>query len=291
MYGYIYKTTNLINGKIYIGQKKSSKILNSYIGSGSIMRKAIQKYGKENFKREIIDICNSHEELQEKEMYWIAYYNARNPEIGYNIKEGGNSSPCVEYVRNKISNTLKNHPVSEKTRKKMSEKTKENAIKYKGTYGMTGKKQSDLCKEINSRIHKGKEPINKGKHPSQETIEKLRKSHLGKSPANKGIPLSDKTKEKISSKKKGQIWISKDLKVKQCPKEKLDYYLSNRWIVGKILKQNLLYHYDLDKNLLNVFTTLKEASEKTGFKIQDIKYNYNTKDYSRLNCIFLKEKK
>ncbi len=223
-------------------------------------------------------------------MYWIAYYNARNPEIGYNIKKGGNSSPCVEYVRKKISNTLKNHPVSEETRKKMSEKTKENAIKYKGTYGMSGKTQSDLCRKVNSEIHKGKSPINKGKSASEEIRQKLRISHLGQVAWNKGIPMSDKAKEKMSSKKKGQIWISKDFKVKTCPKEKLDYYLSNGWTIGKILKQNLLYHYDLNKNLLNVFTTLKEASEKTGFKIHDIKHNYNTKDYSRLNCIFLKEK-
>lgn len=52
MYGYIYKTTNLINNKIYIGQHKvkEEKIDNSYYGSGKLIIQAIKKYGKENFK-------------------------------------------------------------------------------------------------------------------------------------------------------------------------------------------------------------------------------------------------
>ena len=55
-YGYIYKTTNLINGKIYIGQHKSNLFDSQYKGSGVILRKAFAKYGKENFKVEII-VC------------------------------------------------------------------------------------------------------------------------------------------------------------------------------------------------------------------------------------------
>lgn len=86
----IYKTTNLINGKIYIGQKPSmnteSEFFNSdYYGSGRKIRYAIKEFGTENFKREIIDNADNLEKLSEKEEYWIEYYNATNPEIGYNI--------------------------------------------------------------------------------------------------------------------------------------------------------------------------------------------------------------
>lgn len=56
MYGYIYKTTNTINGKIYIGQKKSSEFLGvQYLGSGKILKSAINKYGVEAFIVEVIE--------------------------------------------------------------------------------------------------------------------------------------------------------------------------------------------------------------------------------------------
>lgn len=83
----VYKTTNLINGKIYIGKDESMKP--HYIGSGYILKKAIRKYGKENFKKDILESCGSREELEEKERYWIKELNATNPEIGYNVAEGG----------------------------------------------------------------------------------------------------------------------------------------------------------------------------------------------------------
>ena len=70
MYGYIYKTTCLINYLIYIGQKKSSKFLcERYLGSGKKLRAAINFYGKENFKVELIDTAESKEELDSKEIY------------------------------------------------------------------------------------------------------------------------------------------------------------------------------------------------------------------------------
>ena len=65
----VYKTTNMVNGKIYVGKYEGDR--ESYLGSGYILKKAIKKYGKENFKREIIERCNSIKELIEKEKYWI----------------------------------------------------------------------------------------------------------------------------------------------------------------------------------------------------------------------------
>ena len=84
---YIYKTTNLINSKIYIGQQTHKRW--SYLGSGKILKLAIKKYGRENFKKEIIEICNSIEELNEKEIYWIKIFNSIDKNIGYNIAFGG----------------------------------------------------------------------------------------------------------------------------------------------------------------------------------------------------------
>lgn len=81
----IYKTTNLINGKFYVG--KDVKNNNSYLGSGKILKQAIEKYGIENFEKEILEYCSSIEELEEREKFWIRELNAI--EQGYNLTEGG----------------------------------------------------------------------------------------------------------------------------------------------------------------------------------------------------------
>lgn len=62
----IYKTTNLINNKSYVGQSKHDND-KKYLGFGPLLKKAINKYGKENFIKETIDRCLSKEELDEKE--------------------------------------------------------------------------------------------------------------------------------------------------------------------------------------------------------------------------------
>ena len=84
----IYKTTNLVNGKIYIG--KDAKNRSTYFGSGTILKQAIKKYGVENFKKEILEVCENLKVLAEKEIYWIEKFDARNSSIGYNIAKGGN---------------------------------------------------------------------------------------------------------------------------------------------------------------------------------------------------------
>ena len=96
MYGYIYKTTNLVNGKIYIGQHKSSIFDINYFGSGKYLHNSINKYGKENFKIEILKECNNFEELNFYEVFYIQQFNSTNKDIGYNITLGGQG--CICYV-------------------------------------------------------------------------------------------------------------------------------------------------------------------------------------------------
>ena len=85
-YGIVYCTINLINGKIYIGKYRYDDI--EYLGSGLLLRRAIQKYGKVNFKRSILCVCYNKEELNLAEKYLIKEYNSRNNLIGYNITKG-----------------------------------------------------------------------------------------------------------------------------------------------------------------------------------------------------------
>lgn len=93
MYGYIYKTTNLITNKIYIGQKKSKTFLGEeYLGSGVRLNSSILHHGKDKFKVELIEWCSSKEELDKREIFWIKEYDSRNPDIGYNITIGGDGT-------------------------------------------------------------------------------------------------------------------------------------------------------------------------------------------------------
>lgn len=85
---YIYKTTNLINNKQYIGQH-FGELDDSYIGSGSLIQKAINKYGKENFKKEILKICQNREEADRAEKDFIIQFNAVEDNNFYNLQEGG----------------------------------------------------------------------------------------------------------------------------------------------------------------------------------------------------------
>ena len=92
---YVYITTNLINDKKYIGQHYG-EIDDSYLGSGSLLKKAIEKYGKENFKKEILEICADYDSLNIAERKWIKTFDAVKNENIYTIEDGGyNSNPCA----------------------------------------------------------------------------------------------------------------------------------------------------------------------------------------------------
>ena len=89
MWGYIYKTTNLITGQIYIGQHQRARFTTKYKGSGTLIRGAILKYGEHNFKVELLERCKDQQELDLREQYWIDYFHSREPAIGYNQSLGG----------------------------------------------------------------------------------------------------------------------------------------------------------------------------------------------------------
>ncbi len=78
----IYKTTNLNNGKFYIGKDKYNNP--KYFGSGIILRQAIRKYGKDNFKKTILQKCNSLKQLDKQEIFWIKKLQPK-----YNLASGG----------------------------------------------------------------------------------------------------------------------------------------------------------------------------------------------------------
>lgn len=120
MFGYVYKTTNLINNMFYIGQHRSNKFDEYYKGSGKLLKEAFKKFGKANFKTEIIQWYDSFEELNDGEKYWIAYYNADQRDDAYNISQGGYKK---EGCKGK-NNGRYGVPVSKETRDKISKANK-----------------------------------------------------------------------------------------------------------------------------------------------------------------------
>lgn len=114
--GVIYKITNLINGKIYIGQTVVSEpqrwqahIWNAYNNPTNdciYLCNAIKKYGRKNFKREILEEIDNLDELNDKKIYYIQKYNSTNPEIGYNICIGGGGH--AKYSSEEILELYKN---------------------------------------------------------------------------------------------------------------------------------------------------------------------------------------
>lgn len=105
-YGFIYLTTNLITGKIYVGQKRyerQNKIAEpfpSYKGSGRKLLQSIKKHGKENFKRTILCWCLNQQSLDDLEMCFIKMYDSMNPDVGYNLVSGGQSLVPIEMREN-----------------------------------------------------------------------------------------------------------------------------------------------------------------------------------------------
>lgn len=120
---YIYKITNILNNKIYIGQTYNKTIYQRFNRhckeaskhAHSALDRAIFKYGKHNFKVELIEECNSIEQLNERECYWIKIFNSTNGSIGYNLTDGGDGGNTYKYksksemdqIRNKISKANK----------------------------------------------------------------------------------------------------------------------------------------------------------------------------------------
>ena len=216
MLGYIYKVTNLIDGRIYIGQHKSEVFDESYKGSGTYIKRAISKHGWDNFKVEMLCPCFSIEELNEEEIFAIDYFNARDKSIGYNLTAGGlghlNYSPTEETRiklskrskgnqnflghthsdewRHNMSVILSGREFSDETRNKMSKSAKSRGAPIKAIEASAiARRGKSLSDEVKSKISLA----NTGKVRSEETRKKISESKIGST-----FSLSEEARKKIS---------------------------------------------------------------------------------------------
>lgn len=169
MYGYIYLIVNKVNGKTYVGQHKSNNFNDSYMGSGTILHKAFDKYGIDMFEKFHLQSCWSKEELSLKEKFWIAEYKKRG-KAEYNIADGGTGGIVWNGE----------HPWKGRHFSEEQLRNYHNAIKYR------------------KHPKRNKPSWNKDKHLSEETKRKISEAH-------KGIKPSDETRKKMSEAGKRRI--------------------------------------------------------------------------------------
>lgn len=194
VFGIVYITTCLVNGKVYIGQTIHWQV-KSYLGSGVALCEAVKKYGRKKFKRKILKVCYNQKQLDAWEMIMIRKYNSTDKSIGYNVLSGtanefGCGSPAkLPEVREKLRKKQLGKKLSEETRKKIS-------LGNKGkTSPMKGKKLSDETRLKMKLAHIGKHTgANNGMYGGKHHTEEWRKKH---SEVMKGRKHTEETKAKM----------------------------------------------------------------------------------------------
>lgn len=127
----IYLLQNLVNGKVYVGKTEKSAherfeehIKEAQRGSDRRLCQALRKHGHENFSVTVIEQV-SDEVSSDRERHWVAHYQSKNYQFGYNMTDGGEGAPgrlITEATRQKISQKVKSHvhSLSQEERREMT---------------------------------------------------------------------------------------------------------------------------------------------------------------------------
>ena len=248
----IYKITNTINGKIYIGKYQGNNF-NNYWGSGKILKNAYKKYGRENFTKEIIYECDSEEELVEKEKYYIQCFNSIRPN-GYNIAEGGNGGNVRRGYTEEENNTY-NQKISSGLKNKYENDDYFRELSRTRAIKMLANKNS------NFGFKNGHTPFNKDKTLSEKHITNLSESH-------KGHKHTQEIKNKISQSMKGNKISNKN---KEINAERLSRKVL--CVDTNIIFKSIKEAYQSNKNSLNCcFNTFKKKLHNGEIQNDNRKY-------------------
>jgi len=223
---FVYKTINLINGKIYVGQHSTNDKNKDikYIGNGitrqsranyndNLFHRADRKYRYSNFKRVLIQFCDSQGELDKKEVFWMNSFNSMMPN-GYNMVLNAGGGYVNKEHYEKLSKKYKGRFLTEEQKKKISiansgrghylygksllEETKCKISKANNGKVRTSEVKERISNTLKKKYRSGevKHPM-KGKRHSEESKRKNSESHKGKI-------ASEETKQKMSESRTGE---------------------------------------------------------------------------------------
>lgn len=256
--GVIYKITNLINGKIYIGQtvvtepqRWQAHIWNAYNNPTNdciYLCNAIKKYGRKNFKREILEEVDTLEELNNREIFYIQKYNSTDPKIGYNICLGGGGH--TKYSSEEILELYKNtHSIAQVSKILGSSKdTISKRLRGMGieTYNKTINQYS-LDGKLIATFSSFSQAKEKTKLPLPHMVPKHNFSH-------------------------GYFWVYE--KDDRTIEEIIKDYKKSSHLTKKIQQ------YDLCCNFIREFNSAAEASRELNINVSSIKSALNGKQYT-----------
>lgn len=185
-YYIIYKTTNLLNGMMYIGKHKTNNIDDGYLGSGKWLKNSIRKHGVQNFRKEYLRFCESEEDMNYMERVfvdetWISRADTYNLKIG---GEGGSSKKSTETLIRMSESAYRRHrehPFTLETKMKISA-------------SKTGRQLSNNHRENIKNHHyntQGERNGFFGHHHSKESIDKISRKLKGRTPWNKGRKMKE----------------------------------------------------------------------------------------------------
>ena len=220
MFYLIYKITNKVNGKIYIGAHKTNDKNDGYMGSGKIIKKAINKYGIDKFTKDIIYEASSSKEmyLKEKELVELGKHS-------YNLKKGGQGG----WDFNNSNPNLHTHqlPHLKMMAKNLQEKRKNDKDfdeQYKQSISEGLKEKFKTDSEYRERTINRLKTIWPGKKHKDETRLKMSKSHQGKHDGEKNTQY-------------GTMWITNGVENRKIKKEE---NIPEGWSKGRKIKFSLV---------------------------------------------------
>lgn len=203
---YIYKTTCNVTGKWYVGMHSTSNENDGYMGSGIRLRRSIRKYGKDNHTKEILEYCNSREELVLREIE-IVNFELISEDLCTNLREGGTGGFTSEQQKLNVVKSNAKQKILREDPEWVKNKSEKLSLGHKKTYE-EGRCEKKYFHDWN------------GKNHSAESKQLMSEKRKGTGVGGQNSQF-------------GTCWITKDGLNKKIKKEVLDSFIEDGWIKGR----------------------------------------------------------